>query len=272
MSPSQAQPSFRELHQPGNPFILANAWDMGSAKMMAKLGAKAIATTSAGHAFTLGRPDMGHVSRDEAIEHAADLVKASSLPVSGDLENGYGHSDKDVVDTIEAAIEAGLAGCCIEDTSLPDVTPYEFDHSVERIAAGIKAARSAQSDFVLTARADGIMNGQYGLDEAIRRIQAYEKVGADVAYVPFLQSLEDAERICNSVEIPVNVLCSGNLANLPLSEFANAGVARISLGSMLSRVTHQVIADASAAMFGKGDFSILTSGAKRDAIDRLLTD
>jgi len=123
--------SFRALHIPGEPFIMANAWDIGSAKMLAALGAKAIATTSAGHAFTLGRCDMGNVSREEAIAHAGDLGDAVDLPINGDLENGYGHDNDDVVKTIVMAFEAGLAGCSIEDTMLPDTMAYPFDQSVE---------------------------------------------------------------------------------------------------------------------------------------------
>jgi 2-methylisocitrate lyase-like PEP mutase family enzyme len=128
--PHDPGPAFRALHQPGNPFILANAWDAGSAKVLAALGAEALATTSAGHAFTLGRPDMGHVSRDEALSHAADIVAATNLPVSGDLENGYGDDPDTVAENVRLAAEAGLAGCSIEDTSFPTIEPYAFDLAV----------------------------------------------------------------------------------------------------------------------------------------------
>ena len=181
--------SFRNLHQPGNPFILANAWDAESAKVMAALGAKAIASTSAGHAFTLGKPDMGHVSREEALSHAEDLINATPLPVSGDLENGYGHDSESVAATIKEAAKRGLAGSCIEDTSLPSEEPCEFSLAVERIEAGAEAARALDEDFVLAARADGWMNGQYDFAEAMRRAKAFEKAGADVIYVPLLTFL-----------------------------------------------------------------------------------
>ena len=147
MNTSQDKPSFRELHQPGRPFILANAWDRGSARLLAGMGAKALGTTSAGHAFTLGRADMGNVSRDEAIAHAQELAEATPLPVSGDLENGYGHDVDSVVATIKASAEAGLAGCSIEDTALPDLAAYPFAQAVERIEAAVAACRSSERGF-----------------------------------------------------------------------------------------------------------------------------
>ena len=160
---------FRALHRPGNPFILANAWDAGSAKMLTALGAEAIATSSAAHAFTLGRPDMGHVTRDEALAHAAELVAAVTVPVSGDFENGFGEDPDTCAETVRLAYEVGLAGISIEDTALPADTPYERDIAIERIRAASAAARALPGDFVLVARADGVMNGQYDLDEALAR-------------------------------------------------------------------------------------------------------
>lgn len=262
--------SFRELHQPGNPFILANAWDAGSAKMMAALGAKAIASTSAGHAFTLGKPDMGHVSREDALSHAVDLAKATPLPVSGDLENGYGHDVESVVATVNAAAKCGLAGCCIEDTSLPSEEPYEFSLAVERIEAGVEAAKTHDADFVFAARADGWMNRQYDFAEAMRRAKAFEQAGADVIYIPLLKDLDQVKEVCRKISVPVNVLCTGKLIGHTMDEFASAGVARISLGSMLSRVTHKVILEASREMFGAGSFESLQNTASGDEIDALL--
>jgi 2-methylisocitrate lyase-like PEP mutase family enzyme len=162
--------AFRALHQKGNPFILANAWDIGSAKMLAALGAEAIATSSAAHAFTLGRPDMGQVTRDEALAHAQDLVAAVNVPVSGDFENGFGDDPDTCAETVKLAYEAGLAGISIEDTALPDAKPYARDKAIERIRAASAAARALPGDFVLVARADGVMNGQYNLSEAMARL------------------------------------------------------------------------------------------------------
>ena len=261
---------FRELHIPGKPFILANAWDAGSARMLVASGAQAIASTSAGHAFTLGRPDMGHVSRDEAIRHAADLGEAVSVPITGDLENGYGHSPDDVAETVRLAAEAGMAGCCIEDTRLPDLAPYDFNNAVERAEAAIEAAKQADSDFFLVLRADGWMNRQYDFAEAMRRAKAFEAAGADGIYIPLLKDLEQVKEVCSEINVPVNVLCAGRLLQHSLEDFANAGVARISLGSMLARVTHKAIADSAHEMFSQGAFTSLGNAASGDAIDEML--
>lgn len=247
---------FRELHVPGSPFILANAWDIGSAQMLTKLGAKAIATSSAAHAFTLGLSD-GEVTREQAVAHARDLDKAVDLPVSGDFEHGWGHDAASVVTTINAALDAGLAGCCIEDTAVPASDSYEFAHAVERIEAAVGAIRQHENDFVLTARADGVMRGNYDTSEAIRRLQAFEAAGADVLYAPYLPSIDDLARVCREVNVPVNVLAAGAFTQYTVADFANAGAARISLGGSLSAVTRQAITDAASAMFSTGDLSLL---------------
>lgn len=261
---------FKDLHVAGDPFILANAWDLGSARVLAAMGAKALATTSAGHAFTLGRPDMGHVSRDEAIDHARQLAEATPLPVSGDLENGYGHDCDAVVETVKTAAEAGLAGCSIEDTSLPGVEPYSFQAAVERVEAAISVAKSKDPDFVITARADGVMNGQYDVAEAKRRLLEYDRLGAHVVYAPVLPDMTVVADICKSVDAAVNVLCVGNFTGYPLETYRSAGVARISLGSALARVTHRVLFDSAVEMFEKGEFSSLSNGISGGRIDKLL--
>ena len=266
------QTTFRDLHQPGKPFILANAWDAGSAKLFAALGAKAIASTSAGHAFTLGVKDMGEITLEQSLEHAGDLIRATSLPVSGDLENGYGHGPDDVAATIRAAGHIGLAGACIEDAKLPGDRAYPFDLAVERIAAAVDAARSLDQDFVLTARADGVMNGHYDTKEAIRRIQAFEAVGADVLYVPLPPSMEELELICRGVNAPVNALAAGDFAKQTVADYANIGVARISLGSAMARVTHAAIVQSAKAMFGEGDFSSFLPGISASEIERLFDE
>lgn len=261
---------FRDLHRPGDPFILANAWDIGSAKMLVALGAEAIATSSAAHAFTLGKPDMGHVTRDEALSHAADLVAAVNVPVSGDFENGFGEAPDTVAETVHLAAEVGLAGISIEDTDLPSATPYNFDLAVERIKAASSAARTLPKGFVLVARADGIMNGQYDIEEAMRRLKAYENAGADCLYAPLPATMDDLKRICASTSLPINALAAGPYSKISKAEFAAAGVARISLGSALARVTHRAIKDAADAMFGDGDFSPLSKGISGGVIDKLL--
>ena len=253
-----APQTFRDLHIPGKPFVLANAWDIGSAKLLAALGAKALATTSAGHAFTLGVKDMGEITRDQTLAHSRDLIGATNLPVSADMENGYGHSPQEVADTITQAGEAGLAGACIEDSNLPSTSPYDFSHAVERIEAAVQAARALENDFVLAARADGVMNSHYDTNEAIRRLQAFEKAGADVLYVPLPPSMEELAQICRSVNTPVNALAAGKFSNFKVQDFANIGVARISLGSALSRVTHTAIVNSAKQIFDNGDFSSLS--------------
>ncbi len=261
---------FRALHRPGQPFILANAWDGGSAKMLAALGAQAIGTSSAAHAFTLGRPDGGLVTRDEALAHAEDLVAATPLPVSGDFENGFGHSPAEVAETVRLAADAGLAGISIEDTMLPDSASYEFHKAVDRIAAAVQAARALPSDFVLLARADGVMVGNYDVDEGLRRLQAYEEVGADALYLPLPPEIADIARICSSVSLPVNALAAGPFTKVSYDEYAEAGVARISLGSALARATHRTIHDAAVAMFDNGDFSLLGNGIAGGKVDAML--
>jgi len=260
---------FRALHQPGNPFILANAWDMGSAKMLAALGADAIATSSAAHAFTLGRTD-GQISRDEALCHAADLVGAVNLPVSGDFENGFGQAPDYVAQTVRLAGEAGLAGISIEDVAPPDVV-YDFDLAVERIRAAASAARTMSGDFLLVARADGVMNGHYDIEEALRRIQAFDAAGADCLYVPMTRTTQDIARVCAATSKPVNALAAGPYTKLTRADFAKLGVARISLGSALARVTHRAVYDAANAMFKKGDFTPLGQSIAGDKIDGLIS-
>jgi 2-methylisocitrate lyase-like PEP mutase family enzyme len=262
--------SFRDLHAPGNPFILANAWDAGSAKMLAALGAPAIGTSSAAHAFTLGLPDGGHISRDQALAHAQDLMAAVSVPVSGDFENGFGHAPEDCAETVRLSAEIGLAGISIEDAALPEDRAYPFDEAVERIKAASAAARALPQDFVLVARADGIMNGHYDIEEALRRIRAFDAAGADCLYVPLPKTLDDLKRVISATSKPVNVLAAGPYAAHPLSIFAELGAARISLGSALARVTHKVIQTAALTMFEHGDFTPLKDAASGEQIDALL--
>ena len=260
---------FRALHQPGNPFILANAWDVGSAKMLSAMGAQAIATSSAAHAFTIGKADGGTVSRDESLAHAQDLVAATSLPVSGDFENGYGDAPEDCAETVRLSAEIGLAGISIEDEDFNNATAYDFDHAIERIRAAASAARALSKDFVLVARADGVMNGHYDLGEAIRRIQAMDAAGADCLYVPVPPGVDQLKQVLAATDKPVNALAVGPLSKVSRAEFAAMGVARISLGSALARVTHRVIHDTAKAMFEDGDFTGLghsISGAKIDAM------
>ncbi|EAR50579.1 hypothetical protein OG2516_04546 [Oceanicola granulosus HTCC2516] len=269
--PTDPGAAFRALHKPGAPFILANAWDIGSARMLEALGARAIATSSAAHAFTLGRPDGGTVTRDEALEHARALVAAVNVPVQGDFENGYGAAPEDVAETVRLAAEAGLAGICIEDTDLPGREPYAFEEAVARVSAAVEAARGLAADFVLTARADGVLTGGYGIHEAIRRLQAFEAAGADVLYAPMPGTMDDLRRICASVSAPVNGLVAGHFSTQSMDDFAGTGVARLSLGSSLARVAQQAMLEAAQDMFGRGSFVTLGRAAPGARIDALIT-
>lgn len=261
---------FQQLHETGC-FVIPNPWDMGSARMMAALGAEALATTSAGFAFTLGRPDMGNVTRDEALAHAESIVAATPLPVSGDLENGFADEPDQVAETVRLAREAGLSGCSIEDTRMTEGNPaYGFDVAVDRIRAAVDAARSLADPFVLCARADGVMTGSYDVDEAIRRIRAFEEAGADLLYVPLVPDVAVLERVVGAVSRPVNALAAGPLAGLSVAEFAALGVRRISVGSMVARLTHGVTRDAVRRMLNDGSFEPFAGAAAGSDIDRLL--
>ncbi|SFR37841.1 2-Methylisocitrate lyase, PEP mutase family [Yoonia tamlensis] len=260
---------FRELHISGDPFILANVWDKGSAKMLQSLGAKALATSSAAHAFTLGRVDGGTLTRDEALSHASDILSVATVPVQGDFENGFGDSPEDCAETVRLAAEIGLAGICIEDTALPGDAPYDYDLAVARIRAAASAARALPQDFVLTARADGVMIGRYDTAAAIKRLQGFSAAGADCLYAPMPPDMAALGRICAAVDKPVNALVAGHFAGYTAAEFAALGVARLSLGSALARVTHRAIYDAATQMFG-GGFSQLQNGIDAATIDAMM--
>ena len=260
--------TFRALHRPGDPFILANAWDAGSARMLAAMGAPAIGTSSAAHAFTLGRADG--VSRDEALSHAQDLVAAVNVPVSGDWENGFGDAPETCAETVRLAAEIGLAGISIEDTIIDTNGSYDFALSVERIRAAAAAARALPHDFFLLARADGVLRRTYEVDEAIRRLLAFEAAGADGLYLILPPSMDDIARLCRATKLPVNAIAAGPFTHYTRADFAAAGVARISLGSALASATWRVIAEAGRAMFDAGEFSPLERGMNgRELIEML---
>ncbi|NNF62726.1 MAG: isocitrate lyase/phosphoenolpyruvate mutase family protein, partial [Acidimicrobiia bacterium] len=209
---------FRRLHD-GPIFVMPNPWDIGSARLLASFGFSALATTSAGYAHALGRAD-GSITREEAIAHAAEIVKATPLPVNGDLENGYGHDPATVAETVRMAIDADLAGCSIEDaTGRPGEPIYPMDVAVERVAAAVEAA--AGSGFVLTARAENYLFGIEDLADTINRLVRFQEVGADVVYAPGLSRLTDIAAVVASVDVPVNVLAR---AAFKVSELAEVGV------------------------------------------------
>lgn len=263
---------FHGLHQSGC-FVIANPWDAGSARVMAAKGAVALATTSSGFAFTLGRPDMGQVSRDEALTHAEAIVAATPLPVSGDFENGFRDSPDGVAETVRMAREAGLSGCSIEDTRMAAGNPpYDFEESVARITAAVDAARSMAEPFVLCARADGVMNGAYDMEEALGRIAAFADVGADLVYVPAVPDVDSLRRVISATNTPVNALPVGAVGKLNVDQIAALGARRISLGALIARVAHRSMLDATTDILENGSFATGNSAANGAEVDRLLAE
>ena len=243
---------FRGLHVPGRPLLMPNPWDQGSARLLAHLGFAALATTSSGHAGTLGRLDGG-VTRDEAIAHAAAIVAAVEVPVSADLENGFADDPAAVAETVTAAVAAGLAGCSIEDfTRRGDEPIYPLGLAVDRVAAAAQAAH-AGAGLVLTARAENHLRGRADLADTIARLQAYQQAGADVLYAPGLATIDDIRRLCESVDRPVNVLAVPGGPTVP--ELAAAGVARVSVGGSFSLVALGAVARAGRELLERGTFS-----------------
>jgi 2-methylisocitrate lyase-like PEP mutase family enzyme len=246
--------AFQRLHE-GEPFVIPNPWDAGSAKVLERLGFKALATTSSGFAFTLGRHD-GDVTLDEVIEHTATLAAATNLPVSVDLENGYGAEPEDAARAVTAAAGAGAAGGSIEDYD-PSGRLYDLEHATERVAAAAEAAQS----FVLTARAENHIRGNPDLDDTIARLQAYERAGADVLYAPGLATTDEIRAVCDAVSKPVNVLARPNLS---FEEIAAAGAQRVSVGGALTWVAAAGLVSAAEEIRDRGDFSALSEGVKID--------
>jgi len=245
--------AFRALHA-GEAFVLPNPWDAGSARVLEALGFKALATTSSGFAFTLGRLD-GSVTLDEVIEHVATLDHATDLPLSVDLENGYGPDAESAALAVTRAAEAGAVGGSIEDWD-PEGHIYELQHAVERVAAAAEAARSMEFPFTLTARAENHIRGNPDLEDTLARLQAFEEAGADVLYAPGLRSAEEIRAVCDAVSKPVNVL---SLPGLSLAEIVDAGARRVSVGGALTWVAVSAMASAATAIRDGGDLSSLAA-------------
>jgi 2-methylisocitrate lyase-like PEP mutase family enzyme len=258
---------FRDLHQAGC-FIIPNPWDAGGAKMMTMLGFKALATTSSGYAFAKGKRDGSagakDVSRDETLQYAAAIAAATDVPVSADTEDCYADTPEGVAETVRLAADAGLAGLSIEDRQPNAAKPIrDFDDAVARVAAAVEAAR--KYDIVLTARADGLGAKAYGLDEAIRRLQAFEKLGADVVYAPALPDVSALRQVCRSVGAPVNHVIGLGAAGLRFQQIADAGVRRISLGGSLAKAMGGVLLQ-TCETITRGDFSDLERGVSWESL------
>jgi len=262
---------FRALHHEPGAFIIPNPWDVGSARMLAALGFKALATTSAGFAFSLGLIDGG-VSREAALDHCRQLVEATDLPVSADLEKGFGDAPADVAATVRAAAETGLAGCSVEDFGGDEADPiYDFALAVERVRAAAEAARGLGRDFVLTARSENFLHGRLDLADTIRRLQAYGEAGADVLYAPGLRDIATIREVCGALDKPCNVLTGIPGMGLGVAELADAGVKRISIGSALARLAYGRMIAAAREMAETGSFAFVDDAAATAEIERLLT-
>jgi 2-methylisocitrate lyase-like PEP mutase family enzyme len=258
LNQEQKAQRFQALHQ-GPLFVIPNPWDAGSARLLAGFGFQALATTSAGLAFALGRRDgEGSVSRDEALRNAADIIAATDLPVSADLENGYGDTPEDAADTIRLAAEVGLVGGSIEDATGNAASPiYDFNLSVERVAAAAEAAHALPFPFTFVGRAENFLHGRNDLDDTIRRLQAYETAGADVLFAPGLPSLDAIRTVCASVTKPVNVVLGQKHTPYTVADLAAAGVRRISTGSSFARAALTGLRDASLELLGPGTTTYL---------------
>ena len=258
---------FLELHRPGNPLLLPNPWDRGSAKLLASLGFRALATTSSGFAATLGRLD-GSVSRDEALAHAAAIVAATELPVSADLENCFADDPDGVARTVALAAGTGLAGCSVEDFTGDDDEPiYGIGLAAERVAAAAEAAHAGPARLVLTARAENHLHGRPDLADTITRLQAYQAAGADVLYAPGLTSLADIRQVVMAVDRPVNVLAMAGAP--PVGELAEAGVSRVSVGGAFAFAALGALAGAATELRDRGTYGYLAGSATgRRAVQR----
>ena len=248
---------FRALHTRPGAFLIPNPWDVGTAKFLATLGFEALATTSAGYAFSRGLPDGG-VPFDDMMAHCREMVAAVGVPVSADLEKGKGDTPDSAAETVFAAEAAGLAGCSIEDFSGDEAAAiYDVGLAVERIAAAAEAARALKRDFVLTARAENFLHGRPDLDDTILRLQAFEKAGADVLYAPGLSTMDQVRAICSAVTKPVNVLA---IPGFTVAGLAQAGVSRISLGSKLTTAAFGAVEAAAREMLDQGTFDYARKG------------
>jgi 2-methylisocitrate lyase-like PEP mutase family enzyme len=248
---------FQALHERAGAFVIPNPWDAGTAKILKSLGFEALTTTSAGLAFQLGRPDgAGEISREETLANAKMIASATDLPVAADLENGFGHTPQACAETIRLAGEAGLVGGSIEDATGDARKPiYDFQQSVDRIAAAAEAARALPFKFMLVGRAENYLYGRAELDDTLRRLQAYEAAGADVLYAPGLTKAEDIRTVCSTLKKPVNVLCGFKGSPQSVAKLAALGVKRISVGSSLNRTALGAFMDAAREIAGNGTFS-----------------
>jgi 2-methylisocitrate lyase-like PEP mutase family enzyme len=261
---------FRALHDGPGVFIIPNPWDIGSARILAGLGFQALATSSAASASVIGRRDR-ELTRDEALAHARSIVNATDLPVSADLENGFGEAPEVVAETIRLAAEVGLVGCTIEDTTGNQDHPlYDFGLAVERITAAAHAARGLQFPFILTARAHNLLYAAPSLGDTVKRLQAFERAGADVLFAPGLPDIAAVRTVCAAVSKPVNFMVGIKGKSFSVRELADAGVKRISLATSLYRAAMTGLLDAAREMKDTGKFSFLDRSVTTAELNKLM--
>jgi 2-methylisocitrate lyase-like PEP mutase family enzyme len=262
--------AFRALHEREGAFIIPNPWDIGSARLLAHQGFEALATTSMGYAFSIGKLDAT-LNRDEALANASAIASATPLPISADLENGYGDAPEIVAETIRLAGEAGVVGGSIEDASgRADDPIYELERAVERVRASVAAARALPFPFTLTARAENYLHGRPDLKDTIKRLQAYQEAGADVLYAPGLETKEDIAAVVGSVDRPVNVVMGLRGVQLSLAELSAIGVRRVSVGSSLCRAALGALLRGAREMRERGSFSFAAEAASSSEISAIL--
>jgi 2-methylisocitrate lyase-like PEP mutase family enzyme len=274
MNPSQEQKAraFQALHERPGCFVIPNAWDAGTTRLLTSLGFEAIGTTSAGLAFSLGRRDgEGGISRDETLANARAIVAATHLPVSADLENGLDRSPEGVAETIRLAAGVGLVSGLIEDaTGTPAAPIFHFDLAVERVRAAVDAARRLPFPFLVTARAENFLYGRPDLDDTIRRLQAFQDAGADVLYAPGLRSREDIATVVRSIDRPLNVVMGLAGVTLGVPELAAIGVKRVSLGSSLSRAALGAFLRAAREVSEHGSFTFTSDAVPFAELNEML--
>lgn len=265
--------AFVELHKRGSCFVIPNPWDQGSAKLLAHLGYKALASTGAGFAFSQGRRDLS-VNAKEMLSHLAELVVSTDLPVSADLQNGFGASPESVAQTIIEAALSGIVGGSIEDASGNSKRPiYGMEHAAERIRCAAEAANALSFKFMLTARAENYLYGNRCLKDTIRRLQAYQDAGADVLFVPGIQSKEDIRAILAAIDRPLNVMMGfPGSHELTVDELRDLGVTRISLGGSLARTAYGALMKAAKEVSSHGSFNYVADAISGKELNRIFTD
>lgn len=263
---------FKALHEARNAFLMPNPFDIGTTRILDGLRFEALATTSAGHAFTIGCKDAeGWITRDSALAHAADIISATSLPVNGDLENGFGDDPEDVAETIRGAIDVGLAGCSIEDYTTDANDPfYPLDLAVERIKAAVDVRNRLAPDFVLTARSEGPVHSDHHLEQTIKRLNAFKTAGADCVYAPELVQKDHIQAVLAAVDAPLNVLGGRKKFHMTRKELGDMGVARVSIGAGLARIAYGAFIAAAEDMKDGGSFGCFDRATRSEDFDLFL--